>query len=134
MSPFRLAKRLLAFLMEVVRGPRTTEEIVTPRTRSERLTGYSVSGFVINIHCQERRYRIRYRRWYVPNKELRLYHIFATTTDDCPDRLMEACRLDAVFPMLLSDAVSEQKQQAAVISAYLDILITRLETSVVFSA
>lgn len=134
MSPFRLAGKLLAFLTEKVKGPRTTVDIVTPRSRSEKLTGYSVSGFVINIHCQERRYQLRYRRWFIPNQEFQLYHVFATTSNDSPERLKEACKLDAVFPLLLSRGVSERKQEEAVVSAYLDILITRLETSVVFSA
>lgn len=134
MSPIEAAARLLAVLIEWVKGPRTTEEVVTPRTRSDQLIGRSISGFEIKIHCQERRYRVRYRHWYIPNKEIKLYHVYATTSDDSPKRLKEACMLELTFPGLISEPTREQKQKESVIAAYLDILITRLETSVIFSA
>lgn len=130
----RLLASLMAYWVERIKGPRTTEEVVVPRTRSEGLTGHSVSGYEISIHCQERRYKIRYKRWWMASDEFRLFNVFATVTGDAPDRLKEACKLEMTLPVLLSSLAATEKQREAVINAYLDILIARLETSITFSA
>ena len=125
---------LMTYWVEKVKGPRTIEEVVVPRTRSEGLTGHSVSGYEINIHCQERHYKVRYKRWWMSTDEFRQFHVFATYSHDCPDRLKEACKLDITLPVLLNTYASAEKQREAAINAYLDILIARLETSISFSA
>lgn len=125
---------LMTYWVERVKGPRTIEEVVVPRTRSEGLTGHSVSGYEINIHCQERRYKVRYKRWWMASDEFRLYHVFATYSNDCPDRLKEACKLETTMPVLLNSYAAAAKQKEAAINAYLDILIARLETGISFSA
>lgn len=130
----RLLASLMTYWVEKVKGPRTTAEVVVPRTRSEGLTGHSVSGYEISIHCQERRYKVCYKRWWVSNDEFRMYHVYATLSNDSPDRLKEACKLDLAFPPLLGLWSSAKKQREAAIAAYLDVLIARLETSVFFSA
>lgn len=130
----RLLASLMAFWVEKVKGPRTTEEVVVPRTRVEGLTGHSVSGYEINIHCQERRYRTRYKHWWMSAHEFRSYHVFATLSGDSPERLKEACKLDITLPTMLGSLASPEKQREAAINAFLDILIARLETSVTFSA
>lgn len=130
----RILASLMTSLVENLKGPRTTEEVVVPRTRSEGLTGHSVSGYEINIHCRERRYKVRYKRWWMGADELRMFHVFATYSNDCPERLKEACKLDISMPALLSSYAPAEKQREAAINAYLDILIARLETNISFSA
>lgn len=133
----RLVRRLaslMTYWLDKFKGPRTLEEVVVPRMRSEGLTGHSISGYEISIHCQERRYKVRYKHWWMGSSELRMFHVFATYSNDCPDRFKEACRLDLTIPVLLNSYAPTEKQREAAINAYLDILITRLETSISFNA
>jgi hypothetical protein len=114
-------------LVQTFFGPMVVMETTTARAQIESLVGYSISGYVTTIHCQERKFLCRYDRWYTPNKVVYSYTVFATVTGIAPKAIVEACSLEKSFPKLLHPWMSSAQQKEAAIGAYLDILIHRLQ-------
>jgi hypothetical protein len=121
----RLLRWFLLFLRKL-KGQYSIEEIKHPKNVLGSLTGYSVSGYTIEIFCQRRHYRRYYDHWFVPNEDHVAYHVFSTVSSDAPDILKKACELDLDIPALLPSFVPDEGQREEVVRAYLDLLIQRL--------
>jgi len=119
---------LLSFFQRL-KGHYSVEEIKHPRNALGSLTGYSLSGYTIEIFCQRRHYRRYYDNWFVPNKDHIAYHVFSVVSSDAPTVLKQACELDLDIPALLPSFVPDEGQREEVVHAYLDLLIHRLGPS-----
>lgn len=113
-------------LLESFKGTKTVQEIQHPRNALGHLTGYSVSGYRLEIYCQKKHYRRHYDKWFIPNEDHVAYRVFSVVSQDAPLGLKKACELDVDIPALLPPAAPDAVQRRAVIDAYLDILIERL--------
>lgn len=126
MGYFRLLSQLLPKTIETIRGERSLTEITEARTQIESLVAYSVEGYTVTIHCQERKYRCDYKRWFVPSFVIKTYEVFATIAGKAPDVLIDACARDRTFPRLLNSWANSSSQKEAAIEAFLDLLHARL--------
>lgn len=125
----KLTLKLIAGIIEMIRGPRSLREITEPRTQLESLVGYSIEGYVTTIHCQERKYLCHYHRWPWFNKVVSTYFVFSTVTGSAPGSLVDACSMERSFPALLFSGSSNIRQKEAAIEAYIDLLIENLKSS-----
>ena len=117
----------LASIWDVIRGPRILREITKPHMLVESLVGYSLNGYVITIHCQERKYRYEYKYRHIRDKAIYSYFVFATVTGSAPEKLVNACNMERAFPKLLPFWMPSETQKEAAIEAYLDLLIEKLD-------
>lgn len=118
----RLIELLLARLLERVRGARTVTEITEIRSRLESLVAYASTDYTLTIHCKERKFQCEYLRWYIPNKIVTTYEVFATTAGRAPTSLIEACADGRTFPKLLHGWSSPRNQKEAAIEAFIDLI------------
>jgi len=124
----RFLRKIIAKLIEGVRGERTVFEITEPRATIESLVAYAVEGYNLTIHCRERKFLCKYSRWYVPDRILTTYDVFATVAGKAPTALMEAATDDRTFPMLLENYSSSRAQKEAAIEAFVDLMKDHLRT------
>jgi len=101
-------------------------EITPARASIEAMAATSIDGFTTTIHCQERRYICRHKRWYVMNHVVYTYFVFATIQGNASPRLVDACGIERSFPKLLHSWMPSASQKEAAIEAYLDLVIERL--------
>lgn len=120
--------KCFSILLEKVRGPRNLQEITPSRAYIEAMTATSIYGVTTTIHCQERMYMCRYDRWFIPNRIVYTYYVFATVSGQASPRHIEACSMERSFPKLLHSWMPSASQKEAAIEAYLDLLVHRLET------
>ena len=130
MSHFRLFAHWLGVVFEKFRGQRQLSEITSHRRQIESLMAHSVDGYATTIHCQERRYICSYQNWWIPNRVVRSYYVFATVQGTAPKPLVEACAMDRSFPPLLHSWMPPASQKEAAIEAYIDLLVERLEKGI----
>jgi hypothetical protein len=123
-------KELCGVFVDWITGPSKLHVINNPRAPVESLVGYHYQGYVINIHCLEKNFLRHYHRWFIPNKRITTYEVFATTSADAPKVLKDMCynRMQQ-FPKLLNCWMPDASQSQAAVQAYLDLLITRLSDS-----
>lgn len=126
MRHLRLLGQLLSQAIETVRGERQLTEITEARAQIESLVAYAVEGYTVTIHCQERKYKCAFSRWYIPNFVVNTYEVFATIAGKAPQVLIDACARDRTFPSLLHSWAAPQSQKEAAIEAFLDLLQARL--------
>ena len=129
MRYLRLLGQLLALFFESVRGERELIEITEARAQIESLVAYAVEGYTVTIHCQERKYRCRYQRWFIPDFVVYTYEVFATIAGKAPQVLIDACARDRTFPGLVNAWSTARAQKEAAIEAFLDLLQARLQFS-----
>jgi hypothetical protein len=118
-----LTAQLFASALELIKGPSNLSEIVSTKSEIESLMGHSVHDYTVNIHCHEKRYLCRYRRWYVPNQEKTVYHVYTVVSENTPRRLKELCAKERHFPKLLGVWMPSASQKEAAIEAYLDLIL-----------
>lgn len=115
-------------LIEWILGPRVLEEITPRKVQSESLTGYSTSGYVVVIYCQERRYRCRYPRWFFLSRTLSTYSVFSKVEGNAPAEVMTACLMERTFPPLVNSLSGSFDQKRAAIEAYLDLVLKQAKS------
>ncbi len=120
--------KLFSILLEKIRGPRNLFEITTSRTNIEAMTATSIDGVTTTIHCQERKYLCRYDRWFILDRVVYTYFVFATVQGKATPHHIEACSMERSFPKLLHPWMPSASQKEAAIEAYLDLLVHRLES------
>lgn len=118
----RLFGLLFARLLESVRGSRTVTEITEIRSRLESLVAYATRDYTVTIHCKERKFRCEYLRWYIPNKIVTTYEVFATVAGPAPSAMIKACTDGRTFPKLLHGWSSPRNQKEAAIEAFVDLM------------
>lgn len=129
MRYLRLVSHALSYLIEVIRGERVVTEITQARSRIESIIAYAVEGYTITVHCQERKFKCCFSRWYIPDFVFYTYEVFATIAGKAPQALIDACSRDTTFPGLLIPWSSKASQKEASIEAFLDLIQTRLRHS-----
>lgn len=123
----RLMQYLASMIYESWRGPRQLQEITSARASIEAMTATSIDGVTTTIHCQERRYRCLYKRWYIRDHTVSTYFVFATVQGAASPTHVEACSMERSFPKLLHTWMPSASQKEAAIEAYLDLLLERLQ-------
>lgn len=123
-------KRLVTFVFlwfERLKGVRKVSQSVVIQTqRGNSLRVIHQSGYDITIYCQRREYMREYSSWYAPLTTYVVYHVFSTTTNDAPDLIKQACKLDVTLPRLLPSYIVDEIQKRFAIDAYVDLLVADL--------
>lgn len=127
MFGLRKVAQLFALFVEWGRGPATFKEVTPPRTQIEALVGESTEGYSMTIHCQERLYQYQYTRWFVRNRVVSSYYVFATIVGRAPPAMVEACSMVRSFPKLMHPWMPAASQKEAAIEAYIDLLLTNVQ-------
>lgn len=117
---------VILFLYERFRGPKTVHELKQADDALGNLKGHTVKGYELTIFCQRRRYRVRYAKWYIPNRIETVYRVFSVVTHEAPDALKKACELDAHLPELISNWNFDNEIRRSQVLAYLDLLEKRM--------
>lgn len=112
---------------EKLLGPRIFVEITPTSSDLETISVTTLEGSITTIHCQEKRYICRYKRWYVRNNTVCIYYVFATVEGTILEKLIDACKMECYFPKLLHSRVPSSSQRKAAVEAYLDILLDKLQ-------
>jgi len=111
------------------RGTKTLyETIVDQEVKFEQIKGFSLEGYSITILCQRKRYRRRYRVWYIPDKQYFIYYFYGETTDSAPDKLREALKDCVSIPTAVHNVFLNTVVENEVLLAYLDVIASRLRT------
>lgn len=116
----------LGAAIEWIKGPGEVQDTTAARGQLEALVGQSVSGYTLTIHCQERRHRYVYKNWYMPDRTIITYYVFATVSGQAPEVLVQACAMVRAFPKLLHPWCKPIRQKEAAIKAYIDLLLPQL--------
>ena len=119
--------QLISQIFETVRGERKLTEVTEARAQIESLVAYATDGYRITIHCQERKYRCEFSRWYIPNFVAHNFEVFATIAGTAPQVLIDACARERSFPRLLHPWTTTTRQKEAAIEGFLDLLKDRLQ-------
>lgn len=126
-----LLKRLLSGIFlyfEKLKGKKTVYEIRLPKNALGHLTGLNVSGYEVRIYCQKKQYKRSYDNRFIPDKYMTVYNVFSVVSSDAPEKLRDACELEADIPCQLSSFIDDDGQKDAAIQAYLDLLAHRLNS------
>jgi hypothetical protein len=81
-------------------------------------------GSHIEIFCKEIEYRITYAKWWVPDERLIMYRVHCVCSDDTPDVLKLKLSDPFVVSQLLHPWSSRVTQKKAVISSYIDLILS----------
>lgn len=114
--------------LERLKGRKTVYEVRLPKNALGHLTGFAVYGYEVSIYCQKKQYKRSYENRFIPDKYMSVYHVFSVVSNDAPERLREACELEADIPCQLSSFVDDEGQKQAAVLAYLDLLAHKLES------
>lgn len=128
MFGLRKMAQLFALFVEWGRGPATFKEVTPARAQIEALVGESTDGYSITIHCQERLYQYHYARWFVRNRIVASYYVFATIVGRAPTAMIEASSMTRSFPKLLHPWMPSASQKEAAIEAYIDLLLANVQS------
>lgn len=90
------------------------------------LIGFSIRGYTLTIHCYKMQYVTSYQKRFEVNKNHVVYQMFATCSEDSPQKLKEVIEIETYLPRLSPSLVSIEQERKTLVAAYLDILITRL--------
>lgn len=125
----RFLSRCFLFVEKRIKGNKQFKEISAPEDQDlvGTLTGYSVTGYQIQIYCNKVRYRKKYSRWYVPPSNIDLYHVYSVVSNDAPASLKAACALEITIPPPHPEFLNTDFQKDAAIEWYLDLLIQRMQ-------
>lgn len=127
MYHLRLFGRYLAKVIEDILGERIVSEVTQRRTKIESLVAYAVEGYTLTVHCKERKFLCTYDRWYIPNRLVTTYEVFATVAGQAPFPLIEAATDDRTFPKLLMTFAGSKNQKKAAIEAFIDLMREHLQ-------
>ncbi len=119
-------KQIFSRILEFFRGPRSIREVELNGVLETCLTGITLRGVVINITCSQIVHECKYSRWWVRDRCLYTYKVSCTYEGEPPDKLVTAMSTTHYFPDILSKWSSHAAQREAAISAFLDILLSRL--------
>lgn len=126
----QLIKSFISFfliMIERLKGKKIVIDVSIPNNVVGHLIGYSIHGYEMQIFCKKKHYRRKYDKWFIPNDDHAAYEVFSIVSNDAPDSLKKACKLELVIPRLLAEPVSESMQRQAVVDAYLDILAQTIQ-------
>jgi hypothetical protein len=93
----------------------------------KKLTVISMEGHQVTIHSVPMVFRYQYGHWYIPDKIIRMYHLFSTISPDAPADLRWACGLSVTLPGFFPPFMDERVQRKYAISAYVDLLLKRVK-------
>lgn len=119
---------VLLMLYERWKGTKTVHEVKGPGNALGNLQGYCVRGYQLTIFCQRKEYRVKYDKWYIPNRSRYTYRVTSLVTNDAPCVLKQACELDVDLPAFVSRFNFDQVIFKSVVNAYLDLLEKRIGT------
>lgn len=117
----------IAGVWEAILGPRTVYDVTSSTVNIESLTGHSTQGYITEVFCHEKRYRVRYAHWFIRDRYYYVYKVFCQVRGNAPDDLMKVFTKECVFPTLILDWSSNKARKAAAIEAYLDVVLSELE-------
>lgn len=131
MKNFKKALGSLFLVLERIKGDSRVVEMTIPfSVKPGHLVAKNFAGYEINIYCHRRHLRRIYAKPYVPDKHFILYRVISVVSSDAPLVIRRACELDTEIPSLLPSFVAEESQKMAAISAYLDLVIGRIEDQI----
>lgn len=116
-------------LYQRLKGTRkVTQAVVIQTERGNSLRVIHRSGYDITIYCQRMEYLRQFERWVWPPKKYETYHLFSTTTNDAPELIRQACKLEVTLPRLMPWYVDEELQKRSAIDAYVDLITDKLRS------
>jgi hypothetical protein len=124
----KLFLRLISVLCKQVLGPYTFTDI-SLNCPAVTMTITTIDGIITTIHCKERRYLRRYANWYVRDRTVSTYTVYATVCGDVSENYNRACNTVHSFPKLLHPWMSADNHREAVVEAYIDILLCSLRVT-----
>lgn len=123
---FRISEMIIGHLLEKIRGPRVLEEVENNGVMMTVMTGVSIQGFTINITCTQSAKQCNYSRKWVRDRILYTYEVKVDFEGEPPEALRLALAQRQYFPDILIPWVSHAAQREAAISAFLDIIASKL--------
>lgn len=106
---------------------RITQAVVIQTDRANTLRVIHRSGYDITIYCQRMEFLQEFSRWLLPSKKYETYQLFSTTTNDAPELIRQACRLEVTLPRLMPFFIDEEMQKRSAIDAYVDLITDKLK-------
>jgi hypothetical protein len=122
----RVATRGFLFFQQLKGTRKVTQAVVIQTERANSLRVIHRSGYDITIYCQRMEYLLEHARWVWPARKYETYHLFSTTTNDAPELIRQACKLEATLPRLYPWFLNEELQKRSVIDAYVDLITDKL--------
>lgn len=91
----------------------------------DEITVVTLKNYTLTIYCKEIIYKTYYKKFYIQNKQRKIYQLYARCTKEAPDALKNMVESHVYLPNLTPNCISWEISRKQLISAYLDILITR---------
>ena len=113
--------------VEKLKGRRVVREIVFHTDDSQYLEVVLTDGSVLKIYCAVRLYRREYDHWLVPHDHKTVYQLSSTISETASAELKQASDFKVDIPSLLPESMPCKYKRTAVLHAYLDIMLHRLE-------
>lgn len=109
--------------VEKLKGSRVLIPVETINDSDHRYEIGLTDGSYLYIYCNELKYKLKYKRWWVPNKKITIYHVFSVITNNDNEEIIKNFRdkviyITNIYPR--SGPVENRKKAA--INAFIDII------------
>ena len=106
---------------------RTVEKVKEVEQDTSQMFVVSIKGFITTFYCKRIKFVVKHNLWFLPDLYFKIYKLYATTTDDAPDKLKNALQEPCYLPNFNICSVNEFDRRKMLIQAYIDILIKNME-------
>lgn len=119
----------LCQLWEVAKGESTVREVFAPARIQAKVIATSLANYQLSLYCQKHHYARIYDRFFVRTRHHVLYRVTGTVSSDAPDVLKHACENTSLAICSCTHwAVNEDFQERLAVKAYLDMLVSYMQT------
>lgn len=125
-KPTARVRMFFGHVWEKIRGPRTVIDVENNGILTSQLLGVTLRGVVINITCKQYVKIIHYDRWWVRDRVIHSYVITGSCDGEPPEFLRELFSGEMLISNVLTPWASQGAQREAAVSAYLDIVMSKL--------
>lgn len=97
--------------------------------KAELLARFKVGERYVDLYCQELMYIVKFKRWFLRTKYFVLFRFTAVCEPTIDPNIQKAFEKEVLLPDLQFKVFNEKHRMRILISAYFNVVLTRLKDS-----
>lgn len=82
----------------------------------------------VSLHCDEKRYEVKYKNWFIPNRLVHVFKVYPVFSEDAPEDVRSLFSTELCIADLWHGLISTEEQKKAAIRGFIDIMYLNAKT------
>ncbi len=110
-------------ILEKLKGSRTLIPLKTINDSNHRYEIQLTDGTYLYFYCNEEKYKLKYKKWYVRDKKIVIYHVFSVITNSDNEEIKKNFEDKVIYITNIYHRMgNEENRKKAAIQAFIDII------------